>query len=309
MQYYEVRIKTTIYAEEMISAMLNERGAQGVVIEDRDITGVSGDYIDSALISDDDNALIKAYFPTDNIKALIADLTQALGEIPTYGLEFDVGELKLSYSLVDEEDWANNWKKYYKPLKIGKKIVICPKWEECELTEDELMVKLDPGMAFGTGQHESTAMCVEALERKVSSADNLLDLGCGSGILGICAKKLGARNVTCVDIDVHAVDIARENAEYNDCDITFHAGNALISDELVESIGTGYDIVVANIIADVIIAFVPFVHSILKDGGAFISSGIIDTRAKDVMVALQQQGFKLITKNNLNGWVCIEVRK
>lgn len=306
MKYYEVKIETTIFAEEMISAILLERGAQGVVFEDSDISGVSGDYIDSKLISDQIDAVVKAYFPCDDIGLLIADIKSAVNELRTFNLGLDLGRLEVSYSIVDEEDWANNWKQYYKPLRIGKNIVICPKWEKAELKSNDVLVELDPGMAFGTGQHESTSMCLELLEKNVKADMKVLDLGCGSGILGICAKKLGA-SVVCVDIDENAINIAKDNAEYNKTEITFFSGNAITDHDLQQKIGAGYDLIVINIIADVIIDFADYIKSILNKNGKIIASGIIDTKANDVIKKLSGLGFDITSRKDKNDWVCLEV--
>lgn len=214
--------------------------------------------------------------------------------------EGDYGSLDITCTSMDEEDWANNWKQYYKPLQIGSHLVICPCWEEYASKTGETVVTIDPGMAFGTGGHETTAMCLELLEQAVKPGVNLLDVGCGSGILSIAGLALGAKEAWGVDIDPMAVKIAGENGALNGFSsdrLHLFAGN------LTDQINGIFDLAVANIIADVIITLAGQIGPFLKPGGAFICSGIIADRKADVEQALAQNGFTVVEKREKKDWV------
>jgi ribosomal protein L11 methyltransferase len=214
-----------------------------------------------------------------------------------------------------EQDWANNWKKYWGPIKIGERLIICPSWEEYFAKENEVVMSLDPGMAFGTGTHESTKLCLEAAQKIIKSSKSqqeneglsILDLGCGSGILSIAALLLGAQNAVAVDIDELAVRIAAENAKLNGIhkdQYTVLAGNVITQTELQDRIGYGkYDIVFANIVADVIIALAPVLPKFMKKGGILIASGIIDARKDEVIAGLKAYGVRTTQENADKGWV------
>ena len=213
---------------------------------------------------------------------------------------FDVGRGEVLVEKTHEEDWANNWKKYYKPSKVGEKIVVKPIWEDYEKKDDELVVELDPGMAFGTGDHETTRMCIQALEKYVEKDSTVFDVGTGSGILAIAAAKLGAKKAVGVDLDPVAVESAKENVSYNNLDnIEVLYGN------LVEVIEGKADIVVANIIAEIICILIDDVKRVLKQGGMFITSGIIHERVKMVTDKLEESGFEVIKVNKDGEWNCI----
>lgn len=199
-----------------------------------------------------------------------------------------------------EEDWANNWKKYYKPTKVGEKIVVKPIWEEYEPKEGELVLELDPGMAFGTGEHETTRMCIQALEKFTKKDSVVFDVGCGSGILAIAAAKLGAKKAIGVDLDPVAVESAKENVGFNNLDnIEILEGN------LIEVIDGKADIVVANIIAEVICILTEDVSRVIKPGGYFITSGIIHDRVDMVTDKLKECGFEVEKINKDGEWNCI----
>jgi ribosomal protein L11 methyltransferase len=202
-----------------------------------------------------------------------------------------------------EEDWANNWKQYYKPTKIGDKIVIKPIWEEYEASENDLLVELDPGMAFGTGTHETTRMCAQALERYVKEDSVVFDVGTGSGILAIIAGKLGAKHVVGVDLDPVAVDSAKENLKFNDVNnIEILHGN------LLDVVKGKADLVVANIIAEIICILTPDVKKALDKDGIFITSGIIHDRREMVINNLEENGFEILEVNKDGEWNCIVAR-
>ena len=212
----------------------------------------------------------------------------------------DLGEAKVEHEKMHEEDWANTWKQYYKPSKVGEKIVVKPIWEDYEAKDGELVVDLDPGMAFGTGTHETTRMCIQALERYVKEESTVFDVGCGSGILAIAAAKLGAKLAVGVDLDPVAVESSIENVGYNNLkNIEILHGN------LVEVIDGKADIVVANILAEIICILTDDVKRVLKGGGVFITSGIIHDRVDMVCEKLEATGFEVIEKNRDGEWNCI----
>jgi ribosomal protein L11 methyltransferase len=208
-----------------------------------------------------------------------------------------------SYSIKDvfEEDWANAWKQYYKPIKIGNKIVIKPTWEDYKAEPGDLVIEMDPGMAFGTGTHETTMMCIKFLEKYVKPDSVVFDVGSGSGILGISAAKLGAKHVECVDIDKVACKVAKENAEHNNV-----VGKLEVKcGSLLEVISEKADVIVANIIADIIIGFTPDVWKALNPKGIFISSGIIRDRRDEVLDKISSSGFEVIEVMEMGEWCAI----
>jgi len=301
MKWYEISIKTTEEAEDAISNILYELGANGVVIEDNEIVSKPNlwDYIDEDQFTKKDYAKVCAYFPESiNILELIHTIEQKLKETAKY---INIGEGKIAVSDVDEKDWAEEWKKYYKPVEIGD-IVIVPSWEDYKAEDSKTIVRLDPGMAFGTGTHESTVLCLEAIQNYVKPGMNVLDVGTGSGILAIAAKKLLAKRVLAVDIDEVAVKVAKENANLNGVEIEIKKNN------LVEGIEEKFDIVVANIVADIIIRLSTYVNRVLKDSGIFISSGIIENRLEDVLKSFAKNGLKVVEVKKMGTW-CLVVSK
>ena len=208
-----------------------------------------------------------------------------------------------------EEDWINNWKKYFKPIPVGNRLLVRPMWEDEYEAGDRVVLHLEPGLAFGTGTHETTRLCMELLEKYVKPGDTMLDMGCGSGILSIISLLLGADSAFAIDIDPNAVDIAYQNAGMNDVDIskyTVKAGDIITNTELQNEIAQNeYDVVVANIVADVIIALAPKAREYMKKGGVFITSGIIEDRVDDVKAALEKCGFEIDSIKQRKDWVSI----
>ena len=207
----------------------------------------------------------------------------------------------LAAATVSEEDWANNWKAFFKPLPVGKRLLICPTWERCPEAPERRVLTIDPGMAFGTGGHETTRLVLEALEETITPETALLDVGCGSGILSIAALLLGAQRAVGVDIDPLAVKTALENGKRNGFvppRLTVAEGN------LVDRVSGTFDVVVANIVADAIIALSGDIPAFLRPGGVYIVSGIIDTREADVLPALEREGFRVVRRLKQNGWLC-----
>lgn len=304
--WIEVRVITKSEALEPISGIFYSLDCKGVAIEDpEDILGreqgpLTWDFADINVLEHKGKvAVVKAYFAEeDNIEDVLQYVNERLTELKEMGL--DLGEAKVEHEKMYEEDWANTWKQYYKPSKVGEKIVVKPIWEEYEAKDGELVVDLDPGMAFGTGTHETTRMCIQALERYVKEESTVFDVGCGSGILAIAAAKLGAKLAVGVDLDPVAVESSIENVGYNNLkNIEILHGN------LVEVIDGKADIVVANILAEIICILTDDVKRVLKDSGVFITSGIIHDRVDMVCEKLEDTGFEVIEKNRDGEWNCI----
>ena len=304
--WIEVRVITKSEALEPISGIFYSLDCKGVAIEDpEDILGreqgpLTWDVADINVLEHKGKfAVVKAYFAEeDNIEEILGYVNEKLVELKEMGI--DLGEAKVEHEKMYEEDWANTWKQYYKPSKVGEKIVVKPIWEEYEQKEGELVVNLDPGMAFGTGTHETTRMCIQALEKYVKEESTVFDVGCGSGILAIAAAKLGAKLAVGVDLDPVAVESSIENVGYNNLNnIEILHGN------LVEVIEGKADIVVANILAEIICILTDDVKRVMKDGGVFITSGIIHDRVDMVCEKLEATGFEVIEKNRDGEWNCI----
>lgn len=219
---------------------------------------------------------------------------------------------KIDSKTINEADWENNWKQYYKAQHIGRRLVVCPSWEHYDPKTEDVVLTLDPGTAFGTGQHETTQLCLELLEDNVQPGDKILDLGTGSGILSIAALKLGAKSASVVDVDKNAVATACRNALENAFGAEMfmpYVGNVLEDTALAQAIGGGYDLIVANIVADIIIAMKHIFYNKLKEGKPLIVSGIIDTRLQEVEQELMAAGFALAAKRELRGWVALQLHK
>lgn len=199
---------------------------------------------------------------------------------------------------IKEEDWAFGWKKYYHPLRIGEHIVVCPSWESCSLEPGDIMLQLDPGMAFGTGTHETTRLCLQMLEKFVKPGMDILDVGCGSGILSICGVLLGGSSAVGVDIDQTAVKVANENAEMNHVEnkISFLCG------DLTDKVSGKYQVICANIVADVVIRMIPNIGDFMDDGAILLVSGIIESRLDEVVEALNAYGYQVIDSREEKGW-------
>ena len=212
---------------------------------------------------------------------------------------------------LQDADWENNWKQYYKPMEIGERLLVIPQWEQEDpkvrkaLEGGRVPLILEPGLTFGTGSHATTRLCLTALEQAVQGGEKVLDLGCGSGILSIAALKLGAASALAVDIDDKCLDVAYENAAMNGIGrdtYTVKVGDILSDEALRAEIGGGYDVVLANIVADVIIGLGPMVRSLLRENGVFLCSGIIDTRAEEVADKLRQAGLEILDTRSSEGW-------
>ncbi|MGF7399398.1 50S ribosomal protein L11 methyltransferase [Thermoanaerobacterium thermosaccharolyticum] len=307
MKWLEVKVTTSVEAEEAITNIMHEIGAGGVVIEDpNDLKMLNDDsewdYVDPDMIVNSDKVVISAYFPlmpnTVDKVSIIKDRIMGLKE---YNL--DIGDFTFETSEVDDDDWANSWKKHYKPFKIGKRVVIKPSWEDYTPLGNDIVVELDPGMAFGTGSHETTKMCIEFLEDNVKPNDVVFDVGCGTGILSIVSSKLGAKKVYAVDLDDVAIKVASLNVKLNNLNNV----EVLKSDLLHELTGKA-DLIVANIIADIIIKATYDIHEKLNENGIFISSGIIKDRKDDVLDAISKY-FDIIDIKEDGEWIAILSKK
>lgn len=306
MDYIEIKLVVEDQAAiDGISNIFNELGSGGVVIDDPQLIAsyASRGQWDDHEFSDEllakTEVTIKGYLAKDEfLLGKLESLRQELNEV-----EKRMGMAPIALSIVDvkEEDWANSWKVYFKPDKIGAKTVIKPTWEEYEASPGELVIEIDPGMAFGTGNHATTALCINLLEQYVTSGMQVLDVGTGSGILAIQAALLGANSVEAMDFDTVAVKAAGDNIALNHLQEKVTIAH---SDLLAAAKGKG-DLIVANIVADIIIRLIPDTINHLQGPKLFISSGIIDTREQDVVEALQNSRFHIVEIKRSAGWVAI----
>ena len=311
MNWLELHIDTTHAGLEAVETMLSALDVDGVIIDDEtefqeflEENHQYWDYVDEALERQmRGKSRITFYLPeTDTGFAKLGEVRMALEALKKSGA--DCGSLLLTMENVRDADWENSWKQYYKPLEIGRRLLVIPQWEHAA-PGSRIPLILDPGLTFGTGSHATTRLCLMALENAVHGGERVLDLGCGSGILSIAALRLGAASATAVDIDETCRTVAYENAAYNGIGrdtYTVLTGNVLTDGAFRSSLGGGYDIVLANIVADVIIGLAPMVRSLLKPGGVFLCSGIIDTRAGEVEQQLRQAGLKIRDSQTAEGW-------
>ena len=306
MTYSEIVFTVDSKNKEIASDIVGMLNCGGIYIEDYtdledDPTVKQVGIVDEALLEKDKTkVLIHVYADehtsVENCLAFVSDRFSS--ENITYEVEI---------KHVDEEDYANSWKQYYKPIKIGNRIVVVPEWEPYEKADGEITVALNPGMAFGTGTHETTSMCIEALQDIVFEGDEVLDIGCGSGILSVTALLCGANRADATDIDRNAVNVAYENAELNGVKDRLHAteDNILSAESPIRTAGKKYNVVIANIVADVIIEICGFVKTLIKPYGCFVASGIISERLDDVVKAMNDNGLCVAAIHEKRGWNCI----
>lgn len=305
MKWAEISIQTTHEAAETVANIFHEIGSSGVVMEDPKLVNSylnSGvwDYSDIPQEVDTEVVTVKAYLPVDEeLDDKLRVFEEEFQKISSRGMDKGKGAMKCRE--VQEEDWASSWKEFFHPVKVGQYIVIKPSWEEYIANDGDIIIELDPGMAFGTGTHHTTAMCCRALEEVVQPGHVVFDVGTGSGILSIAAAKLGAASVQAVDLDSVAVRVAKENVAINHAESTVTVAQG----DLLTGVDGTADIVIANIIADVVIKLLTDIPARLKDNGIFIASGIITERLSDVAAAMLEHDLVIDKVIEEGGWVAI----
>ena len=318
MDWTEVNIYTTTEGIELVCSKLTDIGVKGFAIRDAEdfkefLENKNGqwDYIDKDLLGlTDCETCITVYIPSNDQGAeMLTAIKSMLSEMRANDTEKLYGRLEAELTSIREEDWANNWKQYFKPFKVGEKLVIKPSWEDYDNADNRVILEIDPASSFGTGKHHTTRLCLELLEKNLNKGDNLLDMGCGSGILSIGAMLLGAGSAVGVDIEENAAATALENAEKNhispDVYKTYY-GNILSDEKLASEIDRKYDIITANIVADVIIEMKDYFVRYLKKGGILIISGIIEERMDEVIAAVESAGFSNPEPYVKEGWAAVK---
>ena len=317
MNWLELHIDTTHAGLEPVETLLSSLGIDGVVIDDEtefqdflENNHQYWDYVDEDLEKEmQGKSRVTFYLQADEEGfAKMGEVRIALENLKKTAQA--CGTLLMTMDSLQDADWENNWKQYYKPMEIGERLLVIPQWEQEDpkvrkaLEGGRVPLILEPGLTFGTGSHATTRLCLTALEQAVQGGEKVLDLGCGSGILSIAALKLGAASALAVDIDDKCLDVAYENAAMNGIGrdtYTVKVGDILSDEALRAEIG-GYDVVLANIVADVIIGLGPMVRSLLRENGVFLCSGIIDTRAEEVADKLRQAGLEILDTRSSEGW-------
>lgn len=322
MDFIEAVITTNTPGIELLSARLIMDGVTGFAIEDAEDfkefledTTPRWDYVDEDLMKkmDTDESRITVYLTNDvQGKELLLKITKTVTAMKAEAQAGTYGALTIDLKNVRQEDWDGNWKQFFKPLNVGKRFIIKPSWEECEPEDGRLILEIDPASSFGTGGHHTTQLCLCALEDVIKAGDKVLDMGCGSGILGIGAALLGAGKIKAIDIDEHCIKTALENFEKNHISGEKYSadyGNIVEDEELCCKIGTGYDVIAANIVADVIIAMRERFMEFLRDDGTLIVSGLISERADEVESKLVETGFKTVSRSSSSDWCAIVMKK
>lgn len=319
MDWLQVSIYTTPEGIEPLCGRLYNLGVTGVEIQDKDDfedflenNKQYWDYVDEKLVEEmSGETRVKIYVSdNENGHKLLSRVRDDLNAFRSIDTQNQFGSLRIEMDTMHEEDWENNWKQYFKPIYVGDRLVIKPEWEAIPDGDGKIVFNIDPGMTFGSGQHETTRLCVETLDTLVKKGDKVLDLGCGSGILSIIALMLGAGEARAVDIDPNCKKIAYSNAALNGIgeDVyTVLDGNILTDEEFKEDTEKSgpYDVVVANIVADVIIPLAKDVRRYIKKGGTFVASGIIEMRIDEVKQAIEENGFTIEEIKKENDWYCI----
>ena len=318
MKWKKLTIETTTAATDMISYELGELGVEGIEVEDHvplteeDRKTMYVDLLPDEIAPDDGTAKINCYIEEDqDLEQLAKQIEEKLKEIGEF---FPIGSGKITFGETEDKDWINNWKQYFKPFRLDENIVIKPTWEELtEQKEGDLVIQIDPGTAFGTGSHETTRLCIQGLRKYITDETVLLDVGSGSGILSIIGLKLGAKAALGTDIDPNAIHAMYDNAKVNGIteeEFTVKIGNIIDDKKLQEEVGMEkYDIVVANILADVIIPLSPEIRQHLKKDGLYITSGIINMKRDEVKEAIEKNGFTIIEENVMGEWVSFVAKK
>ncbi len=322
MDWIQAKITTKSEGVDTVCAALYDMGISGLEISDkedfRDFLENNRkywDYVDEELerLKDADSCITLYFSADDNGKVQLDAVCDMLGKLRRGDSDGILGSLEVHLADMRDEDWSENWKKYFKPLEIGEKVLVVPQWETDIPESDRIRFVINPGMSFGTGSHESTRMCIEELEKYVRSGDSILDLGCGSGILSVIALLLGAADAAAVDIDPMAVETAYSNLALNGLSKEIYRGfdgDITCDSALREKLMTKkYDVVLANIVADVIIALSGFVKDFMKDDGMFITSGIIAERTDEVIGALKNAGLDVVKVRRMGEWSAAVCKK
>ena len=316
MKWNKFRLKTTTQAEDIVSSMLMDLGIQGVEIEDKiplsqsDKEQMFVDILPEAE-PDDGVAYLSFYLEEEDDKEQI--LGQVIKELKQMSAYVDVGECLIEESQTEDVDWVNNWKQYFHQFYVDD-ILIIPSWEDVKPEDsDKMVIHIDPGTAFGTGMHETTQLCIRQIRKYVTEGTRILDVGCGSGILGMLALKFGAAYSVGTDLDPCAIEATYENMEVNGISKDRYEvmiGNIIDDKEVQDKAGYGcYDIVVANILADVLVQLTPVIINQLKSGGIYITSGIIDDKEQTVVDAVKAAGLEVLDVTYQGEWVCVTARK
>lgn len=312
MEWCEAVVHTTTEGSDMVGELLMRLGATGTEIVDRadvpdpDKPGVYWELYDKKLLeSMPEDVLVKGWFARDEkIGDVLSDIRRELESLKQMAAGIEMGTLRLESQDVKDEDWAENWKKNYKPFRVGSRLVVKPTWETYAAQPGDMVIELDPGMAFGTGTHETTNMCLRLLEKQLSGDSEVMDVGTGSGILAIAAARLGAKDVLAIDVDPDAVKVAKENVALNHVEDRVR----VIVGDLVKSEAMPCDLAVANIVADAICMLAAPLTRHLRKGGLFICSGIIREREADVQEAAKAAGYTPVERLTDGEWVALCLR-
>lgn len=316
MKWNQYRLKTTTEAEDIVISMLDDLGVEGVQIEDKiPLTQADKEQMFVDILpdipEDDGCAYLTFYLEEDEKTAdILLNVRRELEEMRAY---IDVGECTIEESVTEDVDWVNNWKQYFHQFYIDD-ILVIPSWEAVkEEDQDKLVIHIDPGTAFGTGMHETTQLCIRALRKYVTEGAKILDVGCGSGILGMLALKFGAGHSVGTDLDPCAITATHENMEENQVDKDRYEvmiGNIIDDKDVQDKVGyEKYDIVAANILADVLVPLTPVIIHQMKPGAVYITSGIIDEKEETVVEAVQAAGLKVLEVNHQGEWVSVVARR
>lgn len=313
MDWIQITIYTTSAGIEAVSGRLLQLGIYGIeIVDEKDFKDFLEenksiwDYVDDDLIKEKEGeTCIKTYISATDPDTLSA-IKISMQELKEYDQDGVFGRLEIELNDIKEEDWSNNWKKYFHTMEIGETLIVKPFWEETPVT-DKKVFEINPGLSFGTGSHHTTRLCLEDIENTVNPGDKVLDLGCGSGILSVVSLMYGAESAVAIDIDPNSLDTAYDNLKRNNLPKEKYSviiGNILSDEELQEKIlAEKYDLILANIVADVIMAALPLVKKAIKPDGTFITSGIISDRAEEVMEAIKENGFEIISEKRSADWV------